>query len=143
PVRVQFGDCFLCLLRYKFFRISFVLFLFAYFVFQLSTFSPIQITADFDLTQITSLANWHWPTFMEVWQEAPIPALEGIAGIFDNATTTYPLSAIAAVLMLINWRGLHGALVRALHKRFRFWGYILYLILLLCAVAALLKPIVY
>jgi hypothetical protein len=80
---------------------------------------------------------------MEVWREAPIPALEGVAGIFDNATTTYPLSAIAAVLMLINWRGLHGALVRALHKRFRFAGYLIYLILLLSAVAALLKPIIY
>src|SRR5207237_800308 len=112
-------------------------------VFLVSTFAPSQSTADFDLTQITSLATWHWPTFMEVWQEAPIPALEGVAGIFDSATTTYPLSAIAAVLMLINWRGLHGALVRALHKRFRFWGYILYLILLLSAVAALLKPVVF
>ncbi len=143
PVRVPLRDGFRCLLRYKRVWLTFVLLGFAYFVFQFSTFTPIQSTADFDLTQITSLATWHWPTFMEVWQEAPIPALEGVAGIFDSATTTYPLSAIAAVLMLINWRGLHGALVRALHKRFRFWGYLLYLILLLSAVAALLKPIVY
>src|SRR5439155_1270197 len=77
------------------------------------------------------------------WREAPLPALEGIAGIFDDATTTYPLSAVAAVLMLINWRGLHGALVRALQKRFHFWGYLVYLILLLSAVAALLKPVVF
>ena len=143
PVRVPLRDGFRCLLRYKRVWLTFVLLGFAYFVFQFSTFTPIQSTADFDLTQITSLATWHWPTFMEVWQEAPIPALEGVAGIFDSATTTYPLSAIAAVLMLINWRGLHGALVRALHKRFRFWGYLFYLILLLSAVAALLKPIVY
>ncbi len=143
PVRVPLRDGFRCLLRYQRVWLTFVLLGFAYFVFQFSTFTPIQSTADFDLTQITSLATWHWPTFMEVWQEAPIPALEGVAGIFDSATTTYPLSAIAAVLMLINWRGLHGALVRALHKRFRFWGYLLYLILLLSAVAALLKPIVY
>src|SRR5438477_12924274 len=45
--------------------------------------------------------------------------------------------------MLLNWRGLHGALVRALHKRFRFPGYLIYLILLLSAMAALLKPIIY
>src|SRR5438128_4931921 len=143
PVRLALRDGFRCLLRYKRVWLTFVLLGFAYFVFQFSTFTPIQSTADFDLTQITSLATWHWPTFMEVWQEAPIPALEGVAGIFDSATTTYPLSAIAAVLMLINWRGLHGALVRALHKRFRFWGYLLYLILLLSAVSALLKPVVY
>src|SRR5712664_4064376 len=143
PVRVPLRDGFRCVLRYKRVWLTFVLLGSAYFVFQFSTFTPIQSTADVDFTQITSMANWHWPTFMEVWREAPIPALEGVAGIFDNATTTYPLSAIAAVLMLINWRGLHGALVRALHKRFRFWGYPAYLILLLSAVAALSKPIVY
>jgi hypothetical protein len=69
--------------------------------------------------------------------------LEGVAGIFDCATTTYPLSAIAAVMMLMNWRGLHSALVRALHKRFRVGGYVVYLILLFSAVSALLKPIVF
>ena len=141
PVRLPLRDGFRCLLRYKRVWLTFVLLGFAYFVFQFSTFTPIQSSSDFDLTQITSLANWHWPTFMEVWQEAPLPALEGVAGIFDDATTTYPLSAIAAVLMLINWRGLHGALVHALHKRFRFWGYLVYLIVLLSAIAALIKPI--
>ena len=143
PVRLPLRDGFRCLLRYKRVWLTFVLLGFAYFVFQFSTFTPIQSSADLDLTQITSLANWRWPTFMEVWHEAPLPALEGVAGIFDNATTTYPLSAIAAVLMLINWRGLHGALVRALNKRFRFAGYLIYFILLLSAIAAILKPIVY
>src|SRR5438132_1447296 len=143
PVRVPLRDGFRCVLRYKRVWLTFVLLGSAYFVFQFSTFTPIQSTADVDLTQITSMANWHWPTFMEIWREAPLPALEGVAGIFDNATTTYPLSAIAAVLMLINWRGLHGALVRALQKRFHFWGYLVYLIVLLSAVAALSKPIIY
>jgi len=72
-----------------------------------------------------------------------LPALEGVAGIFDNATTTYPLSVIAAVLMIVNWRGLHSALVRALRKRYGFWGYLVYLILLLSALASLLKPVVF
>ncbi len=66
-----------------------------------------------------------------------------MAGIFDNATTTYPLSVVAAVLLIMNWRGLHGALVRALRKRYGFWGYLGYLILLLSAVASLLKPVVF
>ena len=143
PVRLALRDGFRCLLRYKRVWLTFVLLGFAYFVFQFSTFTPIQSTADVDLTQITSLANWHWPRFIDIWQEAPLPALEGVAGIFDDATTTYPLSAIAAVLMLINWRGLHGALVDALRKRFRFWGYLVYLIVLLSAIAALLKPVVF
>jgi len=47
------------------------------------------------------------------------------------------------MFMLLNWRGLHGALVRALRKRYGFWGYLVYLILLLSALASLLKPIVF
>src|SRR5262249_22976685 len=122
PLRLALRDGFRCLLRYKRVWLTFVLLGFAYFVFQFSTFTPIQSPAGGYLTPFTSLANWHWPTFMEVWREAPLPALEGVAGIFDDATTTYPLSAIAAVLMLVNWHGLQGALVRVLGRRFRFWG---------------------
>ena len=143
PVRVALRDGFRCLLRYKRVWLTFVLLGFAYFVFQFSTFTPIQSSSDIDLTQITSITSWHWPTFLEVSSEAPLPALEGVAGIFDNATTTYPLSAIAAVLMLVNWRGLHGAMVRALHKRFRVGGYLIYVVMLLSAIAALIKPIVF
>lgn len=143
PVRVPLRDGFRCLLRYKRIWLTFVLLGFAYFVFQFSTFTPIQSSSDIDLSQLTSMASWHWPTFLEIWNEAPLPALEGVAGIFDCATTTYPLSAIAAVMMLMNWRGLHSALVRALHKRFRFAGYLVYLALLFSAVSALLKPIVF
>jgi hypothetical protein len=69
--------------------------------------------------------------------------LEGVAGIFDNATTTYPLSVVAAVLMIINWRGLHGALLRALRKRYRIGSYFIYFILLLSAMASLFKPIIF
>src|SRR5260370_25927881 len=63
--------------------------------------------------------------------------------MFDNASTTYPFAVVAAMFMLLNWRGLHGALVRALRKRYGFWGYLVYLILLLSALASLLKPIVF
>lgn len=143
PVRLALRDGFRSLLRYKRIWLTFVVLGFAYFVFQFSTFTPIQSMSDMDLSQLAAMGSWHWPTFAEVWREAPLPALEGVAGIFDNATTTYPLSAIAAVMMLANWRGLHGALVRALQKRFRVFGYLLYLVLLFSAVSALLKPIVF
>ncbi|PYK29478.1 MAG: hypothetical protein DME57_10185 [Verrucomicrobia bacterium] len=143
PVRVALRDGFRCLLRYKRVWLTFVLLGFAYFVFQFSIFTPLQGTADLDLAQNFSFGSWHWPTFLEVWPEAPLPSIEGVAGIFDNATTTYPLSAIAAVMMLLNWRGLHSAMIRALTKRFRFGGYVIYAILLLSAIAALIKPIVY
>jgi len=143
PVRLALRDGLRCIARYKRIWGTFVLLGFAYFVFQFSVFTPILSAADLDLTQVTSLPTWHWPRFVEVWPDAPLPALEGVAGIFDNATTTYPLSVAAAVLMVMNWRGLHGALVRALRQRYRLRGYLVYLILLLSALAALLKPIVF
>src|SRR5213595_1540839 len=143
PVRQSLGDGFRCIGRFKRIWLTFALLGFGYFVFQFATFTPIRTSADLDLNQVISFLNWYWPRFVEIWRETPLPALEGVAGIFDNATTTYPLSVLAAVFMIINWRGLHGALLRALWKRYRFWGYFTYLILLLSALASLLKPIVF
>jgi len=143
PVRLALRDGFRCILRYKRIWLTFALLGFAYFIFQFSTFTPIQNLADLDLTQVASLPGWDWPTFAEIWRETPLPALEGVVGIFDNATTTYPLSVVAAVLIVMNWRGLHGALVRALRKRYRFGGYLIYLVLILSAIASLAKPIVF
>jgi len=34
-------------------------------------------------------------------------------------------SVVAAGALLANWRELHGALLRALWKRYRFWGHLL------------------
>jgi hypothetical protein len=143
PVRRALGDGFRCIARFKRIWLTFALLGFAYFVFQFFTFTPIRSSADLDVFQVTSLPSWHWPRFVEIWRETPLPTLEGVAGIFDNATTTYPLSVVAAVLMIINWRGLHGGLLRALRKRYRFWSYFIYLILLLSGLASLFKPIVF
>jgi hypothetical protein len=143
PVRLAFRDGFRCLMRFPRVWVTFVLFGLAYSIFQFATFSPVQSTADLDLTQVTSMPSWHWPRLTEVWRETPLPAFENIAGIFDNATTTYPLSVIAAMLIIMNWRGLHGALLRALRQRYGVFSFLIYLILLLSAIAALLKPIVF
>src|SRR6266513_1819309 len=131
PVRRALVDGFRCIGRYKRIWITFALLGFGYFVFQFVTFTPIRDWSDLDLGQIASLPSWYWPQLTEIWTETPLPALEGVAGIFDNATTTYPLSVVAAMFMLVNWRGLHGALVRALWKRYGFWGGLVYLIFLL------------
>jgi hypothetical protein len=143
PVRQALRDGFRCITRFKRVWMTFVLLGLAYSVFQFATFTPIQSLADLDLTQITSLPSWYWPRLSDVWADVPLPTLENVAGIFDNATTTYPLSVIAAVLILVNWRGLHGTLFGALRKRYRFTGSFIYLILLLSALASLLKPIVF
>lgn len=143
PIRVALRDGLRCILRFKRIWLTFVLLGFAYSVFQFATFTPVHAMAELDVSQVTAPGSWEWPSFLEIWREVPLPTFEGVAGIFDNATTTYPLSILAAVLLLANWRGLHGALLRALAKRYRFWGYVIYLVLLVSAIATLLKPIAY
>jgi hypothetical protein len=143
PVRRALLDGFRCIGRYPRVWLTFAFLGFAYFVFQFAAFTPIRTWTDLDVGQVMSLPTWYWPRLVEIWRETPLPALEGVAGIFDNATTTYPLSVFAAVLMMVNWRGLHGALFHALRKRYRFFGYLIYLILLLSALASLLKPIAF
>src|SRR6478672_5307250 len=143
PIRLALRDGLRCILRFKRIWVTFALLGFAYSVFQFATFTPLHGMADLDFSQVTAPSTWEWPAFVEVWREVPLPTLEGVAGIFDNATTTYPLSIIAAVLLLINWRGLHVALVRALGKRYGFWGYLIYLVLLVSAIATLIKPIAF
>lgn len=143
PIRLALRDGFRCILRFKRIWLTFTLLGFAYSVFQFATFTPIHAITDLNFTEISAPGSWEWPAFAEVWREVPLPTFEGVTGVFDNATTTYPLSIIAAVLLLINWRGLHGALVRALGKRYGFWGYVIYLVVLISALATLLKPIAF
>ncbi len=143
PIRLALRDGLRCISRYRRIWVTFAVLGFAYLIFQFWVFTPFQNAADVDLGQVTSVSSWHWPRFAEVWQDAPLPALEGVAGIFDNATTTYPLSVVAAVLLMMNWRGLHSALVRALKQRYRLRGYLIYLVFVASAIAAFFKPIVF
>jgi hypothetical protein len=123
PVRQALRDGFRCISRFKRIWLTFVVLGLAYSVFQFATFTPLQSSADLALEQVSALPSWHWPRLAEVWTEVPLPALENIAGIFDNATTTYPLSVVAALLIMSNWRGLHGALWQALRKRYSLAGF--------------------
>ena len=143
PVRLALRDGFRCLTRFKRIWLTFTLLGFAYAIFQFATFTPLQQSSDLDFSQVLTPGDWAWPGFVEIWREVPLPALEGVAGIFDNATTTYPLSVVAAVLLIFNWRGLHGALFRALRKRYGRWGFAIYFTLLISLCATLLKPIAF
>ncbi|PYK77088.1 MAG: hypothetical protein DMF40_15160 [Verrucomicrobia bacterium] len=143
PVRLALRDGFRCLARYERVWLTFALLGFAYFVFQFVTFSSLPSASEINFAEIISVSNWNWPPLSDVWRDVPLPTLEGVAGIFDNATTTYPLSALAAILFLVNWRGLHLTLWRALVKLYRWWFIPIYLVLLISTLAALLKPLVY
>ncbi len=143
PIRLSLRDGLRCIGRFKRVWLTFALLGAAYSIFQFATFTPLQSATDLDLNQVAAFSSWTWPRFIEVWRETPLPTLEGVAGIFDTATTTYPLSVLAAGMLLCNWRGLHGALLSALRKRFRFWSYLIYVVVLLSAIASLFKPIVF
>jgi hypothetical protein len=78
-----------------------------------------------------------------VVQDCALPALESVAGIFNLLVATFPLSALAAILLLINWDGHHGVLWRALRKRFGVWGVPVHGGIVVCALAALAKPFLY
>jgi hypothetical protein len=143
PVRPALRDGFRCLARYERIWLTFALLGFAYFVFQFVTFGSLPSPSEIDFREIISIHNWNWSPISDVWREVPLPTLEGVAGIFDNATTTYPLSALAAILFLVNWRGLHRTLWRALSKLYRRWSIPIYLVLLISTLAAVLKPLVY
>jgi hypothetical protein len=143
PIRIVLRDGLRCISRFSRVWLVFALLGFAYLVFQFATFTPFHGDADFDVNQIASLLGWHWPRLFEVWQDVPLPAFEGVAGIFDDAATTYPLSVVAALLLAVNWRGLHAAFIRAIWKRYRVWSIPIYIIICLAALASLLKPIVF
>src|SRR3981081_2073196 len=112
PIRLALRDGLRCILRFKRIWLTFVLLGFAYSVFDFATTASLPCPGQLDFTQITAPGSWEWPSFFDVWTAVPLRMLEGIAGIFDNATTTYPLSVVAAVLLLITWSGPHLALVR-------------------------------
>ena len=143
PIHLALRDGFRCIMRFKRIWLTFVLLGFAYSVFQFTTFTPVRAASELDPAQLATVRSWNWPRLAEVWGDTLLPTLESVAGIFDSATTTYPLSVVAAILFLMNWRGLHGALLKALQKRFRLWAYLIYLIVVLSALASLFKPIIF
>jgi len=142
PVRVALRDGFRAILRFKRLWLVFALLALAYSTFQFAVFTPLSGMTDLRLEQFNVQA-WHWPAFGEAWRESLLHTLESVAGIFDAAATTYPLSVLAAVLLIVNWRGLHLSLIRALRKQFGSAGWLIYLAVLLGALASLLKPLIY
>lgn len=88
---------------------------------------------------------WFLPseTLMLILKGGWLPALESVAGVFNVLIVTFPFSAVAALLFFANWDGHHAVLLRALHRRFDGPGLIAYSWILLCAAAAVVKPLIY
>jgi hypothetical protein len=162
PVRTSLRDGFRCVQRYKVLWFTLGSFGFAYALFQLALryyFFCVLPPADRP-TFVWLREGWRDPMFWlhgspeSLWYLPPhalhyvvydsaLPALESVAGIFNLLVTTFPLSALAAVLFLVNWEGHGMVLWRALHKRFGIWGTAVHGGIVVCALAAVAKPFLY
>jgi uncharacterized membrane protein len=94
---------------------------------------------DFDAFVLFLRSN---PRFV-IFESSLLPSLENLAGIFNNLVTTYPASAVAALLLLANYDGHHTVLRQSLARRFKALGWVIYGAISLCAIAAILKPLMY
>src|SRR5438552_8354700 len=97
PVRLALRDGFRCIARYERIWLTFALLGFAYFVFQFVTFSSVPSLSEIDFVEMISIANWNWPQLSDIWRDVPLPTMEGVVGVIDIATTTYPMSYIVGI----------------------------------------------
>jgi hypothetical protein len=79
----------------------------------------------------------------QVFRDAGLDGIESLAGLFNNVVTTFPFSAVAALLLLGNWEDHHATLRKALRKRFGKWGWVAHAGILLCAVSAVVAPLLF
>jgi hypothetical protein len=112
------------------------------------SYALFQVLLEWEMGNLAlSLNNLiYWPDFEPIsWSVAAgrawLSALELLAGLFNQAVVTYPLSAIGALLFIINWSGCQGYLLAASKRRLGRWSFAVYLAILLCALAAFCKPI--
>jgi hypothetical protein len=79
----------------------------------------------------------------ELARGALLPALDSLGGLFNNAVSTFPLAAVAALLLLLNWNGHRRMLRKALTKRFGAIGWLFHVLILATALVAFVKPGLY
>jgi hypothetical protein len=146
PVRASLRDGWRCIRRYGAVWAVLALFGLFYAVFQIG----VDVFEHFNLPEgDRPIFQWArtWRLTADdrtqVLKDSILPALEGVVGVFNNLVTTFPFSGIAAVFFLGNWDGHHGVLFRALRRRFDGLGWLVYIGVLICAVAAIAMPLLY
>jgi hypothetical protein len=99
------------------------------------------------LSETHSLGDWLTAFFADPrWQvlrDAGLDGIEALAGLFNNVVTTFPFSAVAALMLLLNWQDHHATLRNALRKRFGRWGWVVHAGILACAVSAVVEPVLF
>ncbi len=97
--------------------------------------------AQFSIQNLLYWPRFHPQDWFVIAHRAGLPALELLSGIFNQAVVSYPTSAGAALLFLLNWQGYHAKFAEAARRRLGRWWLAVYAGLLLCALAAFVKPI--
>lgn len=146
PIRSSFVDGMRCVRRYSTLWGVLALFGFCYAAFQLG----LRIFFHFVLPdEMRPIFQWSRAWFLPesdatqiLWQSI-LPAAENVAGIFNNLLTTYPFSAVAAILLLVNWQDHLRTLRKALLRRSGTGGIAIYLGICISALAAIAKPFMY
>lgn len=72
-----------------------------------------------------------------------IPALESVAGLFNNAVTTFPIAVLAAIGLLFNSHRYFRVLRTALQHRFGVWHWPIVGFVVACAIATICKAALY
>ena len=146
PARASLRDGLRAIRRYSMLWLPLGVFGFAYALFELALriyffcVLPPESRPVFEWWRAAS--PWMLP-WRGLARSAVLPALENVAGIFGNLVSTFPLAAVAAVLLLVNWDGHHGVLWRALRKRFGIGAVAVWAGIFVCALAAIAKPFLY
>ncbi len=166
PVHTSLRDGFRCIRRYKKIWTILALFGFCYAFFQVALrffyyfVLPESERPSFDWTfvwsfpgsparigEVHTLNDWwlaiHNDPRILLVKESALAAIEAVAGVFNNVITTFPFSAIAAIMLLGNWENHHSTLRKALRKRFGRFGWVVHLGIVICAVGAILKPVLF
>ncbi len=166
PVRASLRDGFRCVRRYRKIWTILALFGFCYALFQLALrIFYFYVLSESErpsfewsfvwafpqspprIGEVHSLGDW-WLVLrsdprMLLIKESALNAAEAVAGVFNNVITTFPFSAIAAILLIGNWENHHVTLRNALRKRFGRLGWLVYGAIMVCAVAATFKPVLF
>jgi len=158
PVRASVRDGWRCLRRYPVIWRMLALLGFAHALFHLA----VRLVLHFELApQLTwARAGWHDPALWlsgspdSLWWLPPsairqgardgiLPAVESLAGLFNNAVTTFPLAVIAALALFVNRQRSATLLWNALRRRFGAAAWLLLAAVYLGAAAVVTKAALY
>ena len=162
PVRASLRDGFRCLRRYSTLWVTLGVFGFAWALFQFVNTLYFASALPFEDRPAlvwmraawrdpnlwlhgSSESLWYLPphALHEAIYESVLPALESTAGIFNCVFVTFPVAALAALLLLVNWQGHQAVMFRALRSRFGGFGAVIHAGVVVCALAAVAKPCLY